>query len=70
MDLWRIREKHHNTFRKVCKELGFFDPSGRMRKWDGKKFYARFAELGHTSAKLEECDCYKREPLIIPDKPI
>ncbi len=54
---WKLREIHETQFLHVCKELGFMDSQGYLRKWDGKKFFNKWKSLGHSTTEFKKCSC-------------
>ncbi len=57
MERWQKHEKHDTEAKTLLEELGFVDSRGRIRRWDGEKFWSKFEPLGHSSLAFEKCSC-------------
>lgn len=59
MQIWQKRQKHHEDFQKLAKELKMLDSKGLFRHFNGSAFWPKYQELGHTSMDFNKCSCNK-----------
>ncbi len=54
---WQLHEAHEKALRKLHGELGFLDSQGRLRRFDGPRFWPQWVALGHSKTAFEDCNC-------------
>lgn len=63
---WQLHEAHDKALRKVLGDLGFSDSQGRVRRFNGPKFWPQWVALGHTKTAFEDCECSIKARMIGP----
>lgn len=54
---WQLHEAHEKALHKLYESLGFLDSLGRIRRFNGPKFWPQWVALGHNKTAFEDCDC-------------
>lgn len=60
MEEWQKHQKHDEDLKRLHKELGFLDGQGRLRKFNGPKFWPKWTALGHDKGDFQECKCKRQ----------
>ena len=58
---WQLHEAHNKGLTKLYQELGFLDSQGRLRQFNGAKFWPSWEAQGHSQAAFESCSCRLKE---------
>ena len=60
MENWQLQERHHKDLEEAHK-VNICAPNGFVRKYNGKEFWKRFIDLGHSSTDFKLCDCKNKK---------